>query len=541
MASMASLASAGWEQWESHRVKATRGGLGGWAVGGTPVFEPGDLAMPLPKGSDFLLQMHFHMTGKPETEKSVVGIYFADKAPERNLIVAGLPALFGFGAGIDVPPGEKNYTIHDSFTLPVDVNVYGALAHAHYLCKEIKATATLPDGSIKPLIWINDWDFNWQETYTYKQSFALPKGTRIDAMLRYDNSVENPRNPSSPPKRALFGEESFDEMGMVGLTLVTARKEDEPVLLDALTQRVQVAIRAGAADGTAKRYLEHQAVRRPAAIAPRSVITLVDREGKAVRTVGEQGSFSQPAFSPDGTRVAVIRNDQGKTQVWVLDVPTGKETQITSDAEPHASPVWSPDAKQIAYIANQNEVYRKASDGSGEAELIYKHTPGSTVFLTDWSVDGQLCFWLGDVIYGLPLEGDRKPIVLVNKAGARGGRFSPDGRYLAYSANPSGTFAVYVALLKSTDGKPLQVSKDPALGGIFWRGDGKELYFMGLAGLAPNGVLAVDITLGPQLQAGVPRQLFHPTGVNSPAQLSNIANRDGERFVFLAAPAARAR
>jgi hypothetical protein len=163
------------------------------------------------------------------------------------------------------------------------------------------------------------------------------------------------------------------------------------------------------------------------------------------------------------------------------------------------------------------------------------------VFLTDWSVDGQLCFWLGDVIYGLPLEGDRRPVVLVSQAGARGGRFSPEGRYLAYSANPTGTFAVYVAPLNNATGKPLQVSKDPALGGIFWRGDGKELYSMGLAGLAPSGVLAVDVTLGLELKAGIRRQLFHPTGLNSPAQLSSIASRDGERFVFLVAPPVPAR
>jgi len=513
------------------------GGLGGWAVGGTPAFAPGGLAMSLPKGSDFLLQMHFHLTGKPETEKSVVGIYFADKAPERNMINVGLPALFGFGAGIDIPPGEKNYTIRDSFTLPVDVNVYGALAHAHYLAKDIKATATLPDGTVKPLIWIDNWDFNWQETYTYKQSFALPKGTRLDATLTYDNSPENPRNPSNPPKRALFGEESFDEMGMVGLTLVTVRKEDEPALLKVLADGAQAAIRAGAADGTAKRYLEHQATRRPPAIAPRSLITLVDRQGKAVQTVGELGSYSQPALSPDGSRIAAIRNDQGKTHVWVLDVSTGKATQVTSDAASHTSPVWSPDGKQIAYISNQNEVYRKSSDGSGSEELIYTHTPGSTVFLTDWSMNGQLCFWFGDVIYGLALEGDRKPVELVREAGARGGRFSPDGRYLAYSSNPSGTFAIYVMPLKNTAGKPLKVSKDPALGGIFWRADGRELYFMGLAGLAPNGVLAVDVTLGSELRAGIPRMLFKPTGVGSPAQLSNVASRDAERFVFLAAPA----
>ena len=78
----------------------------------------------LPKGSDFLLQMHFHLTGKPETEKSLIGIYFADKAPEKDLFSVELPALFGLGAGIDIPPGEKQFTIQDSFTLPGDVSVY---------------------------------------------------------------------------------------------------------------------------------------------------------------------------------------------------------------------------------------------------------------------------------------------------------------------------------------------------------------------------------------------------------------------------------
>ena len=352
-------------------------------------------------------------------------------------------------------------------------------------------------------------------------------------MLRYDNSADNPRNPSNPPKRALFGEESFDEMGTVGLTMVTVRKEDEPALRKALADGAQAAIQRGAADGTARRYLLHQAAQRTPATAPRSMITLVDRQGKAVQTVGELGSYSQPALSPDGKQVAVIRNDQGKTNVWVLDVASGKATQITSDPAPHASPVWSFDGKQIAYVSNQNDVYRKASDGSGKEELLYKH-PAGGAFITDWSVDGRLCFWSADVIYALPVDGDRKPVRLIS--GARGGRFSPDARYLAYSSNQSGRFETYIASLDNPSQKPLQVSKEAALGGIFWRQDSKELYFFNLVGLVPSALLAADITVGPEPQAGVPLILFPLAGVGSPAQVSNIATRDGERFVLLAAP-----
>jgi hypothetical protein len=516
------------------------GGLGGWAVGGTPAFIPGELAMPLPKGSDFLLQMHFHLTGKPETEKSVVGIYFADKAPERNMITADLPALFGFGAGIDIPPGEKNYTIRDSFTLPVDVNVYGAIAHAHYLAKDIKATATLPDGTIKPLIWIQDWDFNWQETYTYKQSFALPKGTRIDATLRYDNSMDNPRNPSNPPKRALFGEESFDEMGTVGLTLVTARKEDEPVLLAALNQRVQAAIRQGGADGTAKRYLEHQAQRgAPAAPVQRQLqITLLDRQGKTVGTIGEPGLYVQAALSPDGKRVAVIRTDPQtrNSDVWAYDVATGKGIAITADAAPNTSPVWSSDGREIAYVTSQNAVYRKSSDASGNEELLYRHTPGAFLVLTDWSND-MITFWTGKITYALPVKGDRKPIELLSEAyNVRGARFSPDGRFIAYNSDESGKFQAHVGTLKgSSAAKGPQISIDSAAGGLFWPQNGKELFFLQIQ--PEQAMMAVDISTDPAFQAGPPRLLFKlPTPTQAPAQLSSVASRDGERFVFLVQP-----
>ena len=519
------------------------GGLGGWAVGATPVFLPEGLAASLPKNSDFLLQMHFHPTGKTETEKSVIGIYFAQKAPERKIMGIGLPGVFGIGAGINIPPGEKNFTIQDTFTVPVDVKAFSAAAHAHYLAKEMKMTATLPDGSTKPLIWIQDWDFNWQEPYLYKTPFVIPKGTRIDAVIKYDNSLDNPRNPSNPPKRALWGEESFDEMGVVGMLVTTVRKEDEAELQQALNAQSQAAIQKGVADGTVARFLGNGALRRPADnAAPRTQITLFDRGGKSVGTVGDPGVYSQAAFSPDGSRVAVIKNDQSVTDVWVFDVATNKATRITSDPVANTSPVWSPDGKQIAYVSvfsgeSYSAIYRKAADGSGSEELIYKHTPGSAVIITDWSKD-VLCFWAGNIMYALPLNGDGKPVALTSaKSGARGGRISPDGRFIAYNSNESGRYEVYVAAFdpRAEITKPVQITNQGALGGIFWRQDGKELLYVNLSGLVVTGMSAVDITTGPEIRAGEPRSVFRPQGINSPAQLSNIATGDAQRFVFLPA------
>jgi hypothetical protein len=518
---------------------APSGGLGGWAVGGTPVFLPGDQALRLPKGTDLILQMHFHPTGKPEIERSTVGLYFTDKAPEKKLFQLIVPSLFGLGSGIDIGAGVSDYSIQDSMTLPTDIRVLGASAHAHYVGKEMKATATLPDGSVKPLLWIKNWDFNWQERYNYKEPLLLPKGTRIDVTVGYDNSANNPRNPSNPPKRILWGEQSLDEMGGVMLVAETVRKEDEPLLDQSESDAMKKTIGAGLQNGSVARFLaeEQRATARPQQIG------VFDRQGAIMSKLGEPALYSQAALSPDGARVAAIKTDRdsGNSDIWVFDIATGKATRITSDPEQNAAPVWSPDGKQIAYVSvsatgNTNSIFRKPSDGSGQAELVYRHKPGEAVVVSDWSKDGRLCFWAGDVTYQLPLNGDGKPQELFRgKYSVRSGRFSPDGRYLAFSSNESGRFETYVAAI-APGSKPVRVSTAGALGAISWRQDGKELYFMTLPGFA---IMAVDVATTPDLQVGTPKELFRAI-IAGPGQLSSVATPDGQRFVFVTQPPAAA-
>jgi hypothetical protein len=226
--------------------------VGGWAVGGTPRFLPDGQALPLARNADIVLQMHFHPTGKAQREQSTIGIYFAKTPPERRMATLQLPGLFGIGAGIDIPAGEKAYAIRSSATLPVDVKLFAVNPHAHYLAKDMKATATLPDGSTRPLLWIQDWDFNWQDGYNYREPVALPKGSRIDVTIVYDNSATNPRNPSTPPHRVQWGEQSTDEMGTIGFMLQPQRREDEAAwqLFAAqwLRQTLFNAVRSGAVE-----------------------------------------------------------------------------------------------------------------------------------------------------------------------------------------------------------------------------------------------------------------------------------------------------
>jgi Tfp pilus assembly protein PilF/mono/diheme cytochrome c family protein len=192
-----------------------------WQPGKQPSLGSEARSWRLPKGADMVLQMHMRPGGKAEPVQSTVGFYFTEKPPEQYPFVLVLRST-----AIDIPPGEKNYVIESSYTLPVDVELTGILPHAHYLGRELAGNATLPDGSQRPLILIKNWDFNWQGDYRYKTPMALPKGTKVSMRFSYDNSSENVRNPSHPPKPVRYGLESTDEMGELWLQLVPKSREE---------------------------------------------------------------------------------------------------------------------------------------------------------------------------------------------------------------------------------------------------------------------------------------------------------------------------
>src|SRR6185437_3025819 len=154
------------------------GGLGGWAPGYVPEFLPDGVGRPIRKGADLVVQEHFHPSGKPEEEQSMIGLYFTKKPPAKILVTTM------HGAPLDIPAGDSNYETTGSFKVPFGVEVSGIIPHAHLLCKEIQVQATLPDGTDLPLIWIKDWDWNWQEQYQYKKPMNIPAGTQVTMRFR---------------------------------------------------------------------------------------------------------------------------------------------------------------------------------------------------------------------------------------------------------------------------------------------------------------------------------------------------------------------
>ena len=201
--------------------------LGGYVPGAVPQKYPDGLGVRLPAGSDLVLQTHFHPSGKRESERSKVALYFADRTPDHPLHAVQLPPAFGRMAGIDIPAGEADWTLTDDAVLPTDVTAIGVSGHAHYVCSEMAMTATLPDGSTQTLLEIADWDLDWQGDYLFERPIDLPAGTRLSVTIKYDNSAANPDNPFSPPRRIKWGPQSTDEMGSMTLQVITGDAGDD--------------------------------------------------------------------------------------------------------------------------------------------------------------------------------------------------------------------------------------------------------------------------------------------------------------------------
>ncbi|MCS7014650.1 MAG: redoxin family protein [Gemmatales bacterium] len=200
------------------RGVAPRSGFGGWAPGLLPHYLPRGVAYYLPKDSDILLQVHYHRTGKVERDRLQIALYFAkpDEPIQHRLQTLVLPGRFLF-----IPAGAKHFEVKGQVWLEQEATILSVLAHMHLLGKDIRVTYTVPNGEPKTLLYIEPWDYNWQETYFFKEPLRLPAGTKLEVIAHYDNSADNPNNPNQPPRVVLFGEQTTDEMCFVFLGAIS--------------------------------------------------------------------------------------------------------------------------------------------------------------------------------------------------------------------------------------------------------------------------------------------------------------------------------
>lgn len=242
-------------------------------------------------------------------------------------------------------------------------------------------------------------------------------------------------------------------------------------------------------------------------------LTWYDREGKILGHAGTPVPRDELNLSPDGTRVAEGRADQhGTWVVWMLDVTRGVNTRLSFETGGAGNGTWSPDGSQIVYAPNggqSTDLYRKPANGAGQGELLLHSDIIKTPL--DWSHDGRFLLFMqrgkdtGADLWVLPMQGDHKPIpYLVTPANEAQAQFSPDGHWVVYTSNESGTKEVYVQPFPMSTGGKWAVSNG---GGSQprWSRDGKELFYF-----TPDSTL-MDVnvtTTGGTFQPGVPKPMF---------------------------------
>ncbi|HEY7179846.1 MAG TPA: protein kinase [Blastocatellia bacterium] len=276
-------------------------------------------------------------------------------------------------------------------------------------------------------------------------------------------------------------------------------------------------------------------------------LTWFDRSGKRLGTLGESAMYSGPSFSPGEDRLVVSIANPGNRMrdLWIMQLPLGDNSRLTFDPGDDLNPRWTPDGKWIIFTSTQNgrrNIYRKLADGAGEAQRLLESEESLNV--EDISPDGRFLIFnyypaqKEPHLALLSLRGERKRIPFpTTQFREESGRFSPNGRWIAYRSMEKGESKIFVRafpLVGGDAGSKWQIS-DRTGNQPQWRGDGKELFF-----LEYNTLMAVEVnTEGASFSAGTPKPLFSANIEAEQRRNRYIATKDGQRFlVVMRAPTA---
>lgn len=278
-----------------------------------------------------------------------------------------------------------------------------------------------------------------------------------------------------------------------------------------------------------------------AAATPSRQLVWFDRSGRQIGSIGEPDTRAsdpvtrgnEQSVSPDGSAVALERSVNGNADIWLMDTARGVLRRLTSDPGIDREPIWSPDGSRIAFVSMRKgpgDLYVKLASGAAPEELLLESPINKNVW--DWSPDGR--FILYEVqspqtrrdLWALPLDGDRKPFVVAQSAGIveeTEGRFSKNGRWVAYTSDETGQVEVFVKAFPGLGG----TARISASGGTTprWSNDGKQIFYRAL----DNRLMSAPVTVRANgtLDVGTPVAFFtmRPSAVV-------VASPDGQRFLL---------
>jgi Tol biopolymer transport system component len=261
-----------------------------------------------------------------------------------------------------------------------------------------------------------------------------------------------------------------------------------------------------------------------------------DRKGQQIGTAMKQGMsglYGNLFLSPNGKLLATDTTDptSQNTDIWTYDLENGGAKRLTFDPSIDSMPIWSPDSTRFVVASNRDlkfDLYLKDASGAQDEKVIAQD--GADRFPNDWSHDGKYVLYeRGADLWFVTLPEQSSSQFLKAPSTLKNGRFSPDGRWVAYASNESGRWEIYVTSFPEAHGK-WQVSNG---GGDQpkWRGDGKEIFY-----LSPEDkVMASSVTTGANFDAGAPTALFQANpreGVATSEQVSYDISKDGQKFLI---------
>jgi Tol biopolymer transport system component len=356
----------------------------------------------------------------------------------------------------------------------------------------------------------------------------LPQNTGI-----YVASLDNPGSPTlvvTAQSAAMFVQPGF-LLFVRDNTLLAQRFDVTSLTLTGNATAIagNVAAFSASADGTVLTHI-------PVAMAR---LAWFDRSGSQREVTPAQGRFSQVRLSPDQSRAAVIMAEpiSDGRDIWVVSLADGGITRVTSHPSADWFPAWSPDGSEIIFASDRNDTttfYAAPSTGGGSERQVFRARTADFVTPTDWSRDGKFVLFhsypRGDISI-LPLATPESPVPLVVSPFTDWvASFSPDGQWIAYVSDESGQHEVYIRAVDRPTRYRVSVG-----GGTQprWRGDGRELFFIGAA----DKLFVATVNTDPTFQVDTPRPLFQPCAVlpgqdRSPFMYRYDVAADGARTLW---------